>query len=58
MTEITLRLRGIMEKGAATAIFPTTQDAANTVFKAIRCGLGPAAIELMDPPETVRGENL
>jgi len=50
ITEITLRLRGLPEKiMAAVAIFDTVRDAANTVFEAIRFGLVPAAIELVDP---------
>ncbi len=57
ITEITLRLRGLPERiMAAVAIFETVADAAQAVFEAIRYGLVPAAIELVDP-EIVREIN-
>ncbi len=56
-TEITLRLRGLPEKiMAALAVFDSVRDATNSVFEAIRYGLVPAAIELVDP-EIIRAIN-
>lgn len=56
VTEITLRLRGLMEKTAGIAVFDTVKEVADTVFEMIRYGLTPAALELMDA-EIVRTVN-
>jgi D-lactate dehydrogenase (cytochrome) len=52
-TEITLRLRLVMEKRAAVATFPSMEAAAQTIYEINRYGPMPAALELMDP-EIVR----
>jgi len=56
VTEITLRLRGLMEKTAGIAVFDTVREVADTVFEMVRYGLTPAALELMDA-EIVRTVN-
>ncbi len=49
-TEITLRLTGIpREVSAATAVFPTMEQAAQAVVQIVQAGLDPAALELLDP---------
>ncbi len=49
-TEITLRLAGIpKEVSAATAAFPTLEQAAQAVVQIVQSGLDPAALELLDP---------
>jgi D-lactate dehydrogenase (cytochrome) len=53
VTEVTLRLRLVMEEQAATATFPTMEAAAQAIFEINRYGPTPAALELMDP-EIVR----
>jgi D-lactate dehydrogenase (cytochrome) len=52
-TEITLRLRLVMEKRAAVATFASMEAAAQTIYEINRYGPMPAALELMDP-EIVR----
>jgi D-lactate dehydrogenase (cytochrome) len=53
ITEITLRLRLVMEKRAAVATFSSMEAAAQTIYDINRYGPMPAALELMDP-EIVR----
>ncbi len=49
-TEITLRLAGVpKEVSAATAVFPTLEQAAQAVVQIVQSGLEPAALELLDP---------
>ncbi|MCS6937344.1 MAG: FAD-binding oxidoreductase [Candidatus Bipolaricaulota bacterium] len=49
-TEITLRVAGIpKEVSAATAAFPTLEQAAQAVVQIVQSGLEPAALELLDP---------
>jgi len=48
ITEITLRLRFVMEKMAAVAVFPSMREAAQAIFEINRYGPSPAALELMD----------
>jgi D-lactate dehydrogenase (cytochrome) len=56
VTEIILRLRGLMEKTAGIAVFDSVKEVAHTVFEMVRYGLTPAALELMDT-EIVRAVN-
>jgi D-lactate dehydrogenase (cytochrome) len=49
VTEITLRLRLVMEKRAAVATFSSMEAAARTIYDINRYGPMPAALELMDP---------
>ncbi|RLC63281.1 MAG: 2-hydroxy-acid oxidase [Chloroflexota bacterium] len=49
VTEVTLRLRIVLEKMAAVAVFPSMEAAAQTIFDINRYGPTPAALELMDP---------
>lgn len=57
VTEITLRLVGFPEQvGVAVAAFEQLGDAANSVYEAIRYGLDPSAIEILDAA-TVRVTN-
>jgi D-lactate dehydrogenase (cytochrome) len=53
VTEITLRLRLVMEERAAVASFPSMETAAQAIYDINRYGPTPAALELMDP-EIVR----
>lgn len=53
VTEITLRLRLVMEQRAAVSTFPTMEAAAQAIYDINRYGPTPAALELMDP-EIVR----
>lgn len=49
-TEITVRLAGIpKEVSAATAAFPTLEQAARAVVQIVQSGVDPAALELLDP---------
>ncbi|MCI2429346.1 FAD-binding oxidoreductase [Candidatus Acetothermia bacterium] len=49
-TEITVRVAGIpKEVSAATAAFPTLEQAAQAVVQIVQSGLEPAALELLDP---------
>ncbi|MBN1399480.1 MAG: FAD-binding oxidoreductase [Anaerolineae bacterium] len=58
VTEITLRLMGFPETVAAVvAVYDQIGDAANTVYEAIRFGLDPSAIEILDAA-TVHVTNL
>ncbi len=57
VTEVTLQLAGLPEKIAAVlAVYDELDDATNTVYEAIRSGLEPSAIELLDA-QTVRVSN-
>jgi D-lactate dehydrogenase (cytochrome) len=56
VTEITLRLRLVMEERAAVATFPTMEAAAQAIYDINRYGPTPAALELMDT-ETIRQVN-
>jgi len=49
VTEVTLRLRIVLEKMAAVAVFPSMEAAAQAIFDINRYGPTPAALELMDP---------
>jgi D-lactate dehydrogenase (cytochrome) len=50
VVEATLRLVGLPEQfSAAIATFPSVEAAGKAVFAIIRSGLGPAAIEILDP---------
>lgn len=50
VTEVTLQVMGLPEKVASVvASFDDLTSAANTVYEAIRYGLDPSAIEIMDP---------
>ncbi len=53
VTEVTLRLRLVMEELAAVATFPSMETAARAIYDINRYGPTPAALELMDP-EIVR----
>lgn len=53
VTEITLRLRLVMEELAVVSVFPSMDAAAQTIYEINRYGPMPAALELMDP-EIVR----
>jgi D-lactate dehydrogenase (cytochrome) len=53
VTEITLRLRLVMEEQAAVATFPSMEATAQAIYEINRYGPTPAALELMDP-EIVR----
>lgn len=49
VTEITLRLRLVMEEQAAVSTFPSMEAAAQAIYDINRYGPAPAALELMDP---------
>jgi D-lactate dehydrogenase (cytochrome) len=53
VTEVTLRLRLVMEELAAVATFPSMEAAAQAIYDINRYGPTPAALELLDP-EIVR----
>ena len=57
VTEITLRLIGLPEQiGSVVAVFDSLSDATGAVYEAVRYGLDPAAIEILDA-STVRATN-
>lgn len=57
ITEITLQVRGIMERIASVAVFSSIKDGAAAASEMVFCGLRPAALELMDA-ELVRIANI
>jgi len=58
VTEVTMKLAGLPEHVAvAVAAFGSLDDASGAVFEAVRYGLEPSAIEIMDAA-TVRATNL
>jgi len=57
VTEVTMRVAGLPERViAVTSSFPTLDGATSAVYETLRCGLDPAAIEILDA-ETMRITN-
>ncbi|MCD6302757.1 MAG: FAD-binding protein [Anaerolineae bacterium] len=57
VTEVTMRVVGLPERVmCVTSSFPSLQGATNAVYETLRCGLDPAAIEILDA-ETMRITN-